>query len=205
MTTTLYLARHGQTIWNSEKRMQGWEDSPLSPRGVLEAQSLQKRIKGIPFDAIYASDIGRAMHTAEIVLGERNQSIQPCPGLREMHFGVLEGLCFTSAETDYPEAFKNLWETPHLYRPIAEGETLQEVQTRVVKAIQRIVADHLNQQLLIISHTIALRSLLLHFTQGSLADLWQPPHMKPASLSIAEVTGETVHIRLNSDASHLPD
>lgn len=67
--TSITLIRHGETEWNLSGRWQGHADSPLSPRGVAQAEALGQRMKGEQFDFYYSSDLGRAMHTSELVGG----------------------------------------------------------------------------------------------------------------------------------------
>jgi len=81
LQTTLYLARHGETLWNVEGRLQGHLDSPLTEVGKRQAGWLRRSLESIPFDAIYTSPSGRAYHTAEILRGDRNVDIITCDSL----------------------------------------------------------------------------------------------------------------------------
>ena len=60
----IYLVRHGETVWNVEKRLQGWKDSPLTDNGVRSAKRLAKRLQGIRLDRVFSSDQTRALITA---------------------------------------------------------------------------------------------------------------------------------------------
>ena len=75
MSTNLYLTRHGETVWNTQKLMQGWKDSPLTDRGIKQARQLSERLSEVSFDAIYSSTSNRAVRTAEIIKGERSLEV----------------------------------------------------------------------------------------------------------------------------------
>ncbi len=81
--TKLYITRHGETLWNTEGRMQGWNDSPLTDLGIKQAEWLRERIKDLKIDVIYSSPSGRAYNTAEIIKGNRELQVIKHDGYRE--------------------------------------------------------------------------------------------------------------------------
>ena len=95
-TVTLYITRHGKTMLNTTDRSQGWIDAPLTPAGIEVAEALGRGLKseGVEFDAVYTSDSGRAIETAEIVLKEigLDLEIHKDKRLREFNFGTYEGM-----------------------------------------------------------------------------------------------------------------
>ena len=64
MITTVIFVRHGETAWNLEQRYQGQEDSPLSAQGLLQAQRVGEFLSKRRIDAVFSSDLGRAVRTA---------------------------------------------------------------------------------------------------------------------------------------------
>jgi phosphoribosylformylglycinamidine cyclo-ligase len=91
----LWLVRHGETTWNAEGRWQGQADAPLTERGREQARRLARRLAGQRFDAVYASDLGRALETAEVVAAElegRPPASTPSPGCARPHVGAFSGL-----------------------------------------------------------------------------------------------------------------
>ncbi len=88
--TQVILIRHGQTEWNQQRRMQGHSDSPLTGKGVRQAQLLGKRLASMSFDALYSSDSGRAHHTARCVAEATGHPLVVEPGLR----AALDPLAF---------------------------------------------------------------------------------------------------------------
>jgi probable phosphoglycerate mutase len=91
MATHLFLTRHGETIWNTKKMMQGWKDSPLTEKGIDQARKLANRLTDVTLDGIYSSTSNRAIATAEIIKGERSLKVMKLDSLRELSFGDWEG------------------------------------------------------------------------------------------------------------------
>ena len=72
----IYFVRHGQTIWNVEKRFQGLSDSPLTELGITQAKLLGKKLKDIKFDKFYSTSLKRANDTANYIKGDRDQEVE---------------------------------------------------------------------------------------------------------------------------------
>ncbi len=209
--TLLYLARHGETVWNSEHRMQGWQDSPLSERGVRQAEALRERLRDVDLDVIYASPTGRAWQTAQIARGDRDISMVTCDALREIKLGIWDGRRIEDVEETHPEALAKFWKAPHRYEPIAGGESFHALAERVYPAISEIVAAHPDGAVLVVSHTVTLKIVLAHFQGRPLAQIWASPYLKPASLSIVKIeeieeqNGYEARVQVEGAAEHLPD
>lgn len=90
---TIYLTRHGKTMFNTVHRAQGWSDTPLTPAGVEVAEQLGRGLKTLPFIAVWSSDSGRARQTAQLVMQawERPLPLNERKELREVGFGLYEG------------------------------------------------------------------------------------------------------------------
>jgi broad specificity phosphatase PhoE len=140
--TTLLLVRHGETDWNAEGRLQGHTDRPLNPYGRDQAKALAERLAGDGIAAVYASDLSRAVETAEIV-GERlGLAVVVDPDLREKNWGSWEGL--TGAERDGVEYV---------------GETAREHSERILRAIRRIAERHPDERVLVVTHGGSMRRI----------------------------------------------
>lgn len=112
MGTTLYLTRHGETKWNVEKRMQGWQDSPLTEKGRQDAKRLGKRLEAVELAAIYTSTSGRALETAELVRGGRLIPIYQDERLREIQLGDWEGKTHDEIRQMDPTGFDHFGTRP---------------------------------------------------------------------------------------------
>lgn len=106
--TTLMLIRHGETVWNRDKRFQGHGDSYLTASGRAQAEALGRRLAATPFDMLISSDLGRARTTADIIAGHAGHTVQTDPRLRERHYGVLEGLDITEIRRDHAAVYERL-------------------------------------------------------------------------------------------------
>ncbi|CAF4767116.1 unnamed protein product, partial [Rotaria sp. Silwood1] len=87
----IYIVRHGETDWNTQKRLQGHTDIALSAKGKLQACQLQEKFAGIHFSKVFSSDLIRARSTAELILGSNKSTINETPLLRERCLGTWEG------------------------------------------------------------------------------------------------------------------
>ena len=153
----LYLVRHGQTELNVQNILQGWQDSPLTERGREQALATRAafEVRGISFDHAYSSPLGRARHTAELIVGE-DLSIEPVDDLREWRLGTLEGTSNRDMPPqpwgDYPVAFG--------------GESEGELRARMVAALSRIMARPQHDRVLAVSHGSACQEFLRCVTGG---------------------------------------
>ncbi|MCC3372568.1 histidine phosphatase family protein [Cohnella sp. REN36] len=200
--TTLYLTRHGQTVWNVEGKLQGHQDSPLTELGRLQARWLADAMADTPLDAIYSSPSGRAMSTAEIVRGARDLPVVPVEALREINLGPWEGLAGEAIAARHPEAYDAFWKTPHLYRAEHGGESYFDLRNRVVPALGRLLADHAGGAILLVTHAATLKTIMAHFGGLPLSELWQPPFVHSTSLCRVAVEDGVPRIELYGDTSH---
>jgi broad specificity phosphatase PhoE len=150
MQTTLYLIRHGATTWNKQKRYCGYIDVPLSKEGRDQAAKLAKRIKPIKFDAVYSSNLKRAVRTARIVFG-KTRKITIVPDLQEMNFGILEGLHHDQIIKKYGDIYKKWMQNPYKNH-IPKGEDIKPFQKRVTNAIKKIVAANRGKTIAAVCH-----------------------------------------------------
>src|SRR4029079_3482461 len=100
--TTILLARHGETDWNVERRVQGHSDTPLNDTGRGQARALAEELAGEPIDAVYSSDLVRAHETARLVAEQRGLDVTAIRDLREKHFGTWEGLTDVEIHDRFP-------------------------------------------------------------------------------------------------------
>jgi probable phosphoglycerate mutase len=204
MTTNLYLTRHGETEWNATHRMQGRQDSPLTPHGIQQAERLRDALAQIAIDAIASSPSLRALRTAEIVRGQRAVPIVMDARLYEISLGAWEGLRGAEIEARYPEQHAAFWHDPPAYQPVDAGESFAEVALRVLPCVAELLASHFGQTLLIVTHTVALKVIMCHFERRPLARLWEPPFIHPTSLCHVALDDQGHTILKYGDISHFP-
>lgn len=198
----IYLVRHGQTKWNQENRMQGWQNSDLAEQGIEDARKLGKKLKNITFDYIYSSPLGRAVETAELLRGAKETEIKILPELREMYFGIWEGMEFSKVKELYPEESLHFWQEPHLYQPMG-GETFAQLAQRIRKGID-IIAESQAERVLAVTHGVAIRALLKNIKGYPFSDLWcECPVLKHTCLTILEYSNGNLKVVSEADSSHL--
>lgn len=125
----LWLVRHGETIANADKRISGWTDVPLSNNGKIQAKGVAPLLQGNRFDGVWASDLQRAVHTAQIAYGDPVVDNR----LREMHFGELENETWESADPVHTKALLDFVEFS-----APGGENLVGFRARLVNFIDTL-------------------------------------------------------------------
>jgi len=159
--TEIILIRHGETEWNSQKRMQGHSNSDLSSVGQAQIQALGQWMKNVPFDLIYSSDSLRAKQTAEAITQFSGHELQFDQRLREKNLGVFEGLTSEEARERHPEVFR-LFKTAGSTYVIDEGESTQQLQDRALEIIDEIRIKHLEERVLLVTHGGFIRVVMKH-------------------------------------------
>ena len=150
--TRVIIIRHGETEWNLQARYQGQDNSPLTERGIAQAEAVGKRLATVPFDAIVSSDLQRAVDTAESIAAHHSQT--PCftdERLRERDFGKLTAMTRTEALEKYPEEEKSYLSHDPDYR-IPGGESLRDVYDRAAAALDDWAARYDGQTLCVVTH-----------------------------------------------------
>ncbi|AMV60722.1 putative, related to broad specificity phosphatase [Pediococcus damnosus] len=142
MAKTLYLMRHGETLFNVRRKIQGWCDSPLTQKGIDQAKVAGQYFSKLPIDHAYSSTSERCCDTIEIILKNRIP-YQRVKGLKEMNFGVFEG------ESEDLNPKREEYET--FFVPYG-GEVASAVGKRMLKTLTDIMEKPDHQNVLAVSH-----------------------------------------------------
>ncbi|MDG1177249.1 MAG: histidine phosphatase family protein [SAR324 cluster bacterium] len=159
--TEIILIRHGETEWNSQKRMQGHSNSDLSEVGREQIQALGELMKNVTFDHIYSSDSLRARQTAEAITQYSEHTLQFDQRIREKNLGVFEGLTSTEAKERHPEVYR-LFKTAGANYVIDEGESTQQLLERALEFIEEIRLRHPQERVVMVTHGGVVRVLMKH-------------------------------------------
>jgi broad specificity phosphatase PhoE len=151
--TTILLARHGETDWNLDRRVQGHSDTPLNDTGRAQAHALGQELAEERIDAVYSSDLMRAHETARLVAAPRGLAVTAISDLRERHFGTWEGLTDEEIHARFNPTAETSW---------GDGESREEMAERVLGALDRIAETHPGGRVLVVSHGGPLRAVLHH-------------------------------------------
>ena len=159
--TEIILIRHGETEWNSQKRMQGHSNSNLSEVGRGQIQALGELMKNVSFDHIYSSDSLRTRQTAEAITQYSGHTLQFDQRIREKNLGVFEGLTSTEAKERHPEIYR-LFKTAGANYVIDEGESTQQLLERAFEFIEEIRLRHPQERVVMVTHGGVVRVLMKH-------------------------------------------
>ena len=159
--TEIILIRHGETEWNSQKRMQGHSNSDLSEVGRGQIQALGELMKNVSFDHIYSSDSLRTSQTAEAITQYSGHKIQFDQRIREKNLGVFEGLTSTEAKERHPEVYR-LFKTAGANYVIDEGESTRQLLERALEFIEEIRLRHPQERVVMVTHGGVVRVLMKH-------------------------------------------
>jgi len=171
----LYIARHGETKFNEEHRIQGsGKDAPLTLKGIEQAKALGKSLEGISFDAVYSSPLKRAMDTVEIAFADRYKPIYD-RRLVEVGLGVVEGMTFSEAVVFYPE-YANLFD-PICYIPPPNGEALTDMIMRVNAFMEDILKTN-HQKVFVLTHGYVLRVFYACTVDKSISTIGKAPYYR---------------------------
>jgi len=151
--TELLLARHGETDWNVDRRLQGHTNVPLNTAGLEQARALAASLARVRLAAVYSSDLARARDTAAAVAKAQGLDVTVDRDLRERSFGALEGLTDAELEARFPGA---------VGAALGRTETTAELASRVLASIDRIRERHPARPVLVVSHAGPLRAILGH-------------------------------------------
>jgi alpha-ribazole phosphatase/probable phosphoglycerate mutase len=154
------LIRHGKT--DLAGRFCGHSDPPLNGAGLLQVQQLVGRLADSPPEVIYASDLHRAMQTAQVIAERFGLSLHIRPGLREISFGAWEGLAWNEIEEQYPRQAK-LWIEQYPAGSIPSGEAFEMFQLRVRTELEFLLEQAENRAVVAVTHGGFIRTALAHF------------------------------------------
>ena len=202
MSTRFVVVRHGQTRWNVEARVQGHGDSPLTAQGLAQADAIGERLARERFDVLVASDLGRAMGTAERIARRCGLAVVPDPRLRERDFGAGEGLTYEEIDARWPNAFSRTAEVdPDLAIP--GGESRRQFHDRIHRAFEALAREHAGRRVLVVSHGGVLSTLYRVIHDIPVAR----PHrvaISNASYNAVVFDADAWTLEAWDDVSHLP-
>jgi probable phosphoglycerate mutase len=159
----LYIFRHGETDWNSARRIQGHTDIPLNAVGRVQAYGLAERVKAYPIEAILSSDLVRARETAEIVAARLAVPLFLDPRLREASLGEAEGLTVDEVVARYG---LEAWQTWCSYEPrdwsfrFPNGEAKRQTLDRAAAVLAEFLENHAFTNVAVSTHGGVIRTLV---------------------------------------------
>lgn len=204
MALELIIVRHGQSEGNRDRLFTGHGPSPLTERGREEARAVAERIAAKPVDALFSSDLPRAVQTAEPIAQLTGASILQDQALREKNFGHLTGVSFSELEAKHPDVWRGLLARDVHFRPPG-GESHAECRLRMQEFLTKLYEFRTTGRVVIVSHGVAINHLLYSVMRTPI-DAAPPMVFQIDNCSIQRVERQTdgfVRIICINDRSHL--
>jgi probable phosphoglycerate mutase len=203
--TKLFLVRHGQSAGNAEGRFGGHGPTPLSPLGVEQAERTAVMLAKEGINAIYSSDLPRALQTAAPLSKLLDLPINHTAAFRERHVGVLEGLTFDESKAEYPNDYYALVNR-NIHHVITEGESYRDLLRRISSELRTILRKHAGGKIVIYSHTGAICFMTLHLLGAIHRNTRQTPWIVTSNCGINrfEIRGaRNIRVLAINDTRHL--
>ena len=155
--TSLILMRHGETVWNKERRVMGNADIPLNADGTAQSGRAAELLARFAIDRILSSPLERARQTAAIVSAKIGVDFETDTDLEEVHFGDWQGKTYGEIVAD--PRYRGFLDDP-VGTPTPGGETIGDVQARGLRVLQRLQPG---SRALVVSHGDVIRTLISRF------------------------------------------
>jgi len=201
MKAIVVLTRHGETLWNEMRLLQGRTDVALSDAGREQARALSAALASIPLSSIYCSPLSRARETAEILAVPRKIVPKVDEGFVEINFGEWEGKSHSALRKEFPEQYER-WLIDPTQVIVPRAERLSDVQARVMHSFERIVQENDGKAIAIVGHGGVNRALLLSLLQANSEAFWRL-RQDIACLNLIELSDGIPKISLLNSTVHL--
>ncbi len=199
----LILVRHAETEWNTARVFQGRLDSRLTATGLEQVRRLADRLEyETPIAAIYSSDQGRAMQTAELIASSLRLAVIPRADLREIDCGDWTGMSYDDVMLAWPDDHANWRGRPDLHC-MPNGESVADVQRRALRFLEEVRRLHPGQTVCAVSHSTVVRSAVCYLLGLPLEKLWEGPRQPNCAVNLIELREDRGSITLVGDATHL--
>jgi len=181
----LILVRHGETHWNKARRVQGGSsDIELNDVGIRQANKLALFLSNEKITAIASSPLKRAVSTGEAIARPHQLSVEVDDGFREIEVGQLEGLDASTLSTTFSNFLMQWWRGGGAER-LPGGESLTELQERSWASTQRLLGEHRDGTIVVVSHYFVILAIVLKALDLPLGH-FSKFKVDPASISILE-------------------
>lgn len=197
----LIAVRHGETEWNVAGREMGQLDSPLTERGIRQAEALANRLRGLQFSALYSSDLGRAMRTAQIVSSATSVAVLVDADLRERNMGIFQGFTKKEMAQQFPAEYSDYLRLGHTYR-IPHGESAEQRLERSIRALTAIAERHADETVVVVTHGGFLMGFFEHVLGMSPGNGWRFKRQN-AAFNCFEYSAARWTLQTWNETSHL--
>lgn len=179
----IYLVRHGETAWNQAGKIQGQTDIDLNKQGFAQAAEAAERLKAVPFEIAFCSPLIRAVHTAETIIGERRITLTTDDRLKEINFGLCEGVDIRTIPKGTGEPFSD----PGSYIAPEGAESFAQLYARSGEFVKQVLLplEGMYETVLVVAHGGVNRSILNPVMNIPVEDFWHV-HMGNCATAVLE-------------------
>lgn len=206
-TTRILAIRHGETAWNVDTRIQGQLDIELNDVGHWQATRVGLALREEDLSAIYSSDLMRAFQTAQAIAQHHSRSSELSVvghiGLRERHFGHLQGQTWSEIESNWPEDAK-LWRGRDPHWTPEGGESLTALRERISRSVNELAQQHLGEQIVLVAHG-GVMDALYRLATGLPTEAPRAWHLGNAAINRLLWTPQGLTLLNWGDVSHFED
>ncbi len=181
--TIFLLIRHAVHVLGSERIAGRMPDVHLSPHGQKQAQKLAARLAAVPIRALYSSPITRAQETAQLLAAQFGLPVQICEDIQEINYGDWTGR--TLEELRPLEQWQH-WNSFRSGTRIPNGESMLEIQARVISRMQQLKEHHPNEVIALVSHGDVIKAAVAYYL-GVPLDMFQRIEISTASVSVVSL------------------
>lgn len=182
--TTLYLVRHGETVYTPERRFSGYgkHDPELSAKGLIQAEAVASVMPRYGADMIISSPLMRTMQTAEKIKSTTNLEITQDMEWVEASFGEWDGMSPSEVQAKWPEDYEK-WLSTTAFRPPG-GESYEEVLSRVDALLNDVVDRYPAKKIIVSTHSVVIRAAVINTTRASNDSFF---HLEPQTCGITTI------------------
>lgn len=192
MHVKLILIRHGETDWSRSRKYCGFSDIPLNRNGKEQARRFCRILKEEKVHKVYSSDMKRALQFAKIIF--KDMPVECLPELREINFGIFEGLTYHEIMKRYPAIYTR-WINKPFAVSIPGGESLRDLDRRVKRALERILSSSHTKTVVIFTHAGPIRIILGDILKFKPRKIWKI-EQDLANMSVIEFINGRGNVRL---------
>jgi alpha-ribazole phosphatase len=199
--TKVILIRHGETDWNKEQIFRGRIDVALNEVGLAQAGAVKESLKDVKIDRIYSSPLSRAFETASVLEENRGLEVEIEKGFIDIDFGKWQGLSHEKVKEEYNNLYE-IWLTEPHNVVFPGGESLEDVRKRSMKALEKVIENHPEETLAVVSHRVINKVLLCAILGIELSHFW---YIKQDTCAINkfEYKDGNYYLTLLNDTCHL--
>jgi len=199
--TKVYIVRHGQTAWNLEEVFRGRADIPLDETGKNEVHLAGEALKDETLHAVYSSPLSRSMETAENIAKFHNLPVTPLEAIIDISYGEWEGVGLKEVQQQSPDLYALWLQEPHKIR-FPQGETLEEVRSRTMEALEDLLTKHRNENIVLVAHRVPNKVMCCALLDLDDSNFWRI-QQDTASTNLFVYKGEKWIVSFLNDTSYL--